>query len=74
LRRPPIERKLLAPVLNTVDRSPGFRQRLEGLMSAAAQYLDGAVADPEQFKQIAKGDQVEATYTQALALSVQGGK
>jgi Cu/Ag efflux protein CusF len=36
--------------------------------------VEVVVADPEQFKQIAKGDQVEATYTQALALSVQGGK
>ena len=29
------------------------------------------VSDPEQFKRIAKGDQVEATYTQALAMSVE---
>jgi len=29
------------------------------------------VADPEQFKRIAKGDQVEATYTQALAMAVE---
>ena len=29
------------------------------------------VADPEQFKLIAKGDQVEATFTQALALAVE---
>jgi len=29
------------------------------------------VRDPEQFKLISKGDQVEATYTQALALAVQ---
>ncbi|HQR10595.1 MAG TPA: hypothetical protein PLW68_04630, partial [Casimicrobiaceae bacterium] len=28
------------------------------------------VRDPEQFKLIAKGDQVEATYTQALAIAV----
>jgi len=28
------------------------------------------VADPEQFKRIAKGDQVEATYTQAVAMAV----
>jgi len=32
------------------------------------------VADPEQFKRIAKGDQVEATYTQALALAVEPAK
>ena len=29
------------------------------------------VADPEQFKLIAKGDQVEATFTQALAIAVE---
>ena len=29
------------------------------------------VADPEQFKRIAKGDQVEATYTQAFAIAVE---
>jgi hypothetical protein len=28
------------------------------------------IPDPEQFKRIAKGDQVEATYTQALAIAV----
>jgi Cu/Ag efflux protein CusF len=33
--------------------------------------VDVKVADPEQFKLIQVGDQVEATYTQALALSVQ---
>jgi hypothetical protein len=29
------------------------------------------VPDPEQFKRVAKGDQVEATYTQALAIAVE---
>lgn len=29
------------------------------------------VSDPEQFKRIAKGDQVQATYTQALAMAVE---
>ena len=33
--------------------------------------VDLVVKDPEQFKLIAKGDQVEATYTQALALAVE---
>jgi len=28
------------------------------------------VPDPEQFKRIAKGDQVEAKYTQAIAVAV----
>ena len=28
------------------------------------------VGDPEQFELVAKGDQVEATYTEAVALTV----
>ena len=32
------------------------------------------IPDPEQFKRIAKGDQVEATYTQAVALAVEPAK
>jgi Cu/Ag efflux protein CusF len=32
--------------------------------------VDLHVTDPEQFKRIAKGDQVEATFTQALAMAV----
>ena len=30
--------------------------------------------DPEQFKRIAKGDRVEATYTEALAVAVEPAK
>ncbi len=33
--------------------------------------VDLVVSDPEQFKRVSKGDQVEATYTQALALTVE---
>ena len=36
--------------------------------------VDMRVPDPEQFKRIAKGDQVEATYTQALAITVEAKK
>jgi len=36
--------------------------------------VDLKVRDPEQFKLVAKGDQVEATYTEALALSVEPAK
>ena len=32
--------------------------------------VDVRIADPEQFKRIAKGDQVEAKYVQALAVAV----
>ena len=32
--------------------------------------VDLHVRDPEQFKLIAKGDQIEATYTEAAAISV----
>jgi len=34
------------------------------------QTVEMRIQDPEQFKRIAKGDQVEATYTQALAIAV----
>jgi hypothetical protein len=33
--------------------------------------VDLVIRDPEQFKLVAKGDQVEAKYTQALALTVE---
>jgi Cu/Ag efflux protein CusF len=33
--------------------------------------VDLKVKDPEQFKRIAKGDQVEATYSEALAIAVE---
>ena len=32
------------------------------------------VADPEQFKRVAKGDRVEATYTEAMAIAVEPAK
>jgi hypothetical protein len=32
--------------------------------------VDVKVRDPEQFKLIAKGDQIEATYTEAIAVAV----
>jgi hypothetical protein len=32
------------------------------------------VADPEQFKRVAKGDRVEATYTEAMAITVEPAK
>ena len=35
------------------------------------QSVDLRIQDPEQFKRIAKGDQVEAKYTQALAIAVE---
>ena len=36
--------------------------------------VDLKIPDPEQFKRIAKGDQVEATYTQAVAIAVEPAK
>ena len=36
--------------------------------------VDLKIADPEQFKRVAKGDQVEATFTQALAIAVEPTK
>jgi hypothetical protein len=38
------------------------------------QTVDLKVDDPEQFKRVAKGDRVEATYTEALAVSVEPAK
>jgi Cu/Ag efflux protein CusF len=35
------------------------------------QTVDLRIADPEQFKRVAKGDQVEATFTQAMAVAVE---
>jgi hypothetical protein len=32
--------------------------------------VDVVVADPDQFKRVEKGDQVLATYTEAVAISV----
>ena len=36
--------------------------------------VDLRIPDPEQFKRIAKGDQVEAKFTQALAVAVEPAK
>lgn len=36
--------------------------------------VDLRITDPEQFKRIAKGDQVEATYTEAVAIAVTPAK
>ena len=36
--------------------------------------VDLKVRDPEQFKLIAKGDRVEATYTEAMAVAVEPAK
>jgi len=36
--------------------------------------VDLYIADPEQFKRVAKGDQVEATFTEAVAIAVTPAK
>jgi len=36
--------------------------------------VDLKVRDPEQFKLVKKGDQVQVTYTEAMALSVTPAK
>jgi hypothetical protein len=40
-------------------------------LRGAKETVELKVRDPEQFKLVAKGDQVEATYTQALAIAVE---
>jgi len=55
-------------VADVVDVNPATQMvKLKG----PKRTVDLRVADPEQFKRIAKGDQVEATYTQALAIAVE---
>ena len=43
-------------------------------VNAANQTVDLRIPDAAQFKRIAKGDQVEATYTQAVAVIVEPAK
>ena len=38
------------------------------------QTIDVKVSDPEQFKRVAKGDRVEVTYAEALAIAVEPAK
>jgi Cu/Ag efflux protein CusF len=55
-------------VADVVDVNPATQMiKLRG----PKRTVEVRVADPEQFKRIAKGDQVEATYTQALAIAVE---
>jgi len=54
-------------VADVVDVNPA-RQTIT--LRGPQRTVELAVADPAQFKLIAKGDQVEAKYTQALAIAV----
>jgi len=54
-------------VADVVDTNPATQTiKLRGPKHT----VEVRVADPEQFKRVSKGDQVEATYTQALAIAV----
>lgn len=55
-------------VADVVDTNPATQTvKLRG----PKRTVEVRVADPEQFKRVAKGDQVEATYTEAFAIAVE---
>ena len=60
---------VLADVVN-VDH----KTHLVTLRGPAGNQMDIQVDDPEQLKNIKKGDQVQATYTEAIAVMVETGK
>jgi Cu/Ag efflux protein CusF len=60
---------VLADVVN-VDA----QKKLVTLKGPAGNTVDLAVEDPAQLKNIKKGDQVEAVYTEALAIKVEAAK
>lgn len=56
-------------VADVVDVDPA--KKIVTLRGPKGRIVDLEVQDPEQFKLVKKGDQVEAVYTEALALSVE---
>jgi hypothetical protein len=58
-------------VADVIDLDPA-KQTIK--LKGPKQTVDLHIADPEQFKRVAKGDQVEATYTQAVAIAVTPAK
>lgn len=54
-------------VADVVDLDPA-RQTVK--LKGPQRTVELHIADPEQFKRIAKGDQVEATFTEAVAIAV----
>ena len=56
-------------VANVIAVNP--KNRTVTLKGPKGNTLDLLVQDPDQFANIKKGDQVEAVYTEALAISVE---
>jgi hypothetical protein len=56
-------------VANVVAVNP--KTRSVKLKGPRGNTLDLTVADPEQFANVKKGDQVESVHTEALAISVE---
>jgi hypothetical protein len=54
-------------VADVVDVDPA-KQTIK--LKGPQRTVDLQIADPEQFKRVAKGDQVEATFTEAVAVAV----
>ena len=55
-------------VADVIDVNPSTQTLT---LRGAKETVELKVRDPAQFKLVAKGDQVEATYTQALAIAVE---
>jgi hypothetical protein len=58
-------------VADVVDVDPA-KQTIK--LKGPQRTVDLHIADPEQFKRVAKGDQVEATFTEAVAVAVTPAK
>jgi hypothetical protein len=54
-------------VADVIDVNPATQTLT---LRGARKTVEVKVRDPEQFKLISKGDQIEATYTEAMAIAV----
>ena len=59
----------ITAVVNVVNVDA--QKKIVQVKTAKGEVIDLPVQDPEQLKLVKKGDQVQATYTQALAVSVE---
>ena len=63
-----VQREVTA-VVNVVNVDA--QKKIVSVKTAKGEIVDLPVQDPEQLKLVKKGDQVQATYTQALAISLE---
>jgi hypothetical protein len=64
-----VAQREITAVVNVVNVDA--QKKLVQVKTAKGEVIDLPVQDPEQLKLVKKGDQVQATYTQALAVSVE---